>query len=133
MQLPIGAESDLQGVVDLIEMKALIWRDEVARRELGRSRNPGLISRTRPKNTASIMIETVVEADEDAMEAYLEGEMPDNDKIRELVRKGTCAVQFFPIFCGSAFKNKGVQPLCSTRLSTTCRARLMFRRSRVST
>ena len=57
------------------------------------------------------MIETIVEVDEAAMEAYLEGDMPDNDKIRELIRKGTIGVQFYPMMCGSAFKNKGVQPL----------------------
>ena len=57
------------------------------------------------------MIETVVEIDEAAMEAYLNGNMPDNDTIRALIRRGTIDVKFFPMFCGSAFKNKGVQPL----------------------
>jgi elongation factor G len=110
MQLPIGAESDLQGVIDLVEMKALIWKGE----DLGASWDVLEIPddlKAKAEEYREIMIEAVVEADDDAMEAYLEGEMPDNDKIRELVRKGTCAVQFFPVFCGSAFKNKGVQPL----------------------
>ncbi|MGO4611102.1 elongation factor G, partial [Variovorax sp. 2RAF20] len=57
------------------------------------------------------LIETVVEIDEEAMEAYLNGDMPDNDKIRALVRRGTIDVKFHPMFCGTAFKNKGVQPL----------------------
>src|SRR5205823_1219782 len=57
------------------------------------------------------MIETVVEMDDDATEAYLNGVMPDKDTIRALIRKGTIASKFFPVFCGSAFKNKGVQPL----------------------
>src|SRR5690606_23410128 len=57
------------------------------------------------------LIETVVELDEAAMEAYLEGNYPDNDKIRELVRRGTIDVKFHPVYCGTAFKNKGVQPL----------------------
>ncbi|WP_439515865.1 EF-Tu/IF-2/RF-3 family GTPase, partial [Oceanibaculum nanhaiense] len=57
------------------------------------------------------LIEAAVEVDEAAMEAYLEGEMPDNDTIRKLLRKGICDVQFFGVCCGSAFKNKGVQPL----------------------
>ncbi len=57
------------------------------------------------------LIEAAVELDEDVMMAYLEGEMPDNDTLRRLIRKGTCDVTFFPVFCGSAFKNKGVQPL----------------------
>jgi elongation factor G len=110
MQLPIGAESDLQGVIDLVEMKALVWKGE----DLGASWDVLEIPddlKAKAEEYREIMIEAVVEADDDAMEAYLEGEMPDNDKIRELVRKGTCAVQFFPVFCGSAFKNKGVQPL----------------------
>ena len=57
------------------------------------------------------MIETAVEVDEGATERYLEGQMPENDEIRALIRKGTIAGTFFPMFCGSAFKNKGVQPL----------------------
>ncbi len=57
------------------------------------------------------MIEAIVEVDDDAMTEYLEGNMPDNAKIRELIRKGTCDVAFFPVLAGSAFKNKGVQPL----------------------
>jgi elongation factor G len=109
MQLPIGAENDFKGVVDLIEMKAMVWRDE--------SSAPWDVVeipadlKDKAEEYRELLIETVVEADEAAMEAYLEGEMPDNDEIRALIRKGTCRVQFFPMFCGSAFKNKGVQPL----------------------
>jgi elongation factor G len=68
------------------------------------------IFRTR-RRVREKLIETVVELDDEAMDAYLEGNMPDNDTIRRLIRKGTCDLQFFPVFCGSAFKNKGVQPL----------------------
>ncbi|MEO1650922.1 MAG: elongation factor G, partial [Pseudomonadota bacterium] len=110
MQLPIGAENDFAGVVDLVEMKALIWKSE----DLGAKWDVVDIPddlKAKAEEYREIMIEAVVEADDEAMEAYLEGTMPDNDKIRELVRKGTCTVQFFPVFCGSAFKNKGVQPL----------------------
>ncbi len=110
MQLPIGAENDFKGVVDLIEMNALVWRDET----LGAAWDVVEIPedlKARAEEFREKMIETAVEVDEAAMEAYLEGEMPSNDKLRALIRKGTIDVQFFPMFCGSAFKNKGVQPL----------------------
>ncbi|GLQ57432.1 elongation factor G [Devosia nitrariae] len=110
MQLPIGAENEFKGIVDLIEMNALIWRNE----ELGAQWDIVEIPadlRERAEKYREQMIEAAVEVDDAAMEAYLEGEMPDNDTIRRLIRKGTVDVQFFPVFCGSAFKNKGVQPL----------------------
>ncbi|OCW56662.1 elongation factor G [Hoeflea olei] len=110
MQLPIGAESDFKGVVDLIEMNALVWRDESLGAQWDVVEIPADL-KEKAEEYRELLIETVVEADEAAMERYLEGEMPDNDEIRALVRKGTIAVQFFPMFCGSAFKNKGVQPL----------------------
>ncbi|MDD9908060.1 MAG: elongation factor G [Ahrensia sp.] len=110
LQLPIGAESDFAGVVDLIEMKALIWKGE----DLGAKWDVVDIPsdlQAKAEEYREQMIETAVEIDEAAMEAYLEGDMPDNDKLRELIRKGTINVEFFPILCGTAFKNKGVQPL----------------------
>jgi elongation factor G len=110
MQLPIGAESDFKGVVDLIEMNAIVWRDESLGAQWDVVEIPADL-KDKAEEYRELLIETVVEADEAAMERYLEGEMPDNDEIRALVRKGTIAVQFFPMFCGSAFKNKGVQPL----------------------
>ena len=67
------------------------------------------------------------------MSNYLEGKMPSNDELRALIRKGTIAVKFFPMFCGSAFKNKGVQPLLDARRRLSCRRRSTFRRSRAST
>jgi elongation factor G len=110
MQLPIGSENEFAGVVDLIEMNALVWRNE----ELGAQWDIVEI----PENLKAdaekyreLLIEAAVEVDDAAMESYLEGQMPDNDTIRRLIRKGTCDVTFFPVFCGSAFKNKGVQPL----------------------
>jgi elongation factor G len=109
MQLPIGAESEFKGVVDLDRDE----RARLARRKLGalgRRRDPG---RSQGEGRG-----VPREADRDRRrdgrrrdEAYLEGNMPDNDQIRALIRKGTIAVKFFPMFCGSAFKNKGVQPL----------------------
>ncbi|HEY6633390.1 MAG TPA: elongation factor G [Rhizobiaceae bacterium] len=110
MQLPIGAESEFKGVIDLIEMKALVWQNE----ELGAAWDVLDIPadmQAQAEEYREKMIEAAVEMDEAAMEAYLEGELPSNDKIRELIRKGTIAVKFHPVFCGTAFKNKGVQPL----------------------
>ena len=110
VQLPIGAENDFRGVVDLIEMNALVWRNE----ELGAQWDVVEIPddlKDRAVEFREKMIEAVVEMDDDATEAYLNGVMPDKETIRALIRKGTIASKFFPVFCGSAFKNKGVQPL----------------------
>ena len=110
IQLPVGAETELKGVVDLIEMKALIWRDENLGAEWDVVDIPANMQAD-AELYRDKMIEAIVEVDDDAMNEYLEGNMPDNDKIRQLLRKGTCAVAFFPVLAGSAFKNKGVQPL----------------------
>ena len=110
MQLPIGAESEFAGVIDLIEMKALVWKSENLGAEWDVLDIPAELA-DRAAEYREALIETVVELDDAAMEAYLEGNEPDNDTIRRLIRKGACEVQFFPVFCGSAFKNKGVQPL----------------------
>ncbi|MEX3008850.1 elongation factor G [Hoeflea sp. TYP-13] len=110
MQLPIGAESDFKGVVDLIEMNALVWRDESLGAQWDVVEIPEDL-KEKAEEYREKLIETVVEIDEAAMEAYLEGNMPTNDEIRALVRQGTINVDFYPMFCGSAFKNKGVQPL----------------------
>ncbi|WP_061938754.1 elongation factor G [Aureimonas sp. AU22] len=110
VQLPIGAENEFKGVVDLIEMNALIWRDESLGAQWDVVEIPADLQ-DKAAEYRELMIETAVEVDEAAMEAYLEGNMPDNDQLRALIRKGTCEVTFTPIFCGSAFKNKGVQPL----------------------
>jgi elongation factor G len=110
MQLPIGSESDFKGVVDLIEMNALVWRNE----ELGAQWDVVEIPadlKEKAEQYREKLVETAVEVDDAATEAYLNGEMPDKDTLRRLIRKGTCDVAFYPVFCGSAFKNKGVQPL----------------------
>jgi len=110
MQLPIGAESDFKGIVDLIEMNALVWRNE----ELGAQWDVVEIPedlKDRAVEFRERMVEAAVEMDDAATEAYLNGEVPNNDTIRRLIRKGTIESKFFPVFCGSAFKNKGVQPL----------------------
>ncbi len=110
VQIPIGAETELEGVVDLITMKEWVWQGE----DLGASWELREI-RDELKDTAdewrATMIENAVEMDDDAMEAFLEGEEPSEEKLRELLRKGTLSLSFVPVICGSAFKNKGVQPM----------------------
>jgi elongation factor G len=108
--IPIGAETELEGLVDLVTMKEWVYEGE----DLGASWDKRDI-RPELQDMANEwrekMIETAVEQDEDAMEAYLEGEEPSVEKLRELLRKGTLALDFVPVLGGSAFKNKGVQPL----------------------
>jgi elongation factor G len=110
IQLPIGAESNFAGIVDLVRMKAVVWDDE----GLGASFHDEEI----PADLADLakeyhdkLVEQAVELDEAAMEAYLEGKEIPIEKLKELIRKGTCTLDFCPVLCGSAFKNKGVQPL----------------------
>lgn len=110
MQLPIGAETEFKGIVDLVEMNALVWRDETLGAAWDVVEIPDDL-KARAEEYREKMIEAAVEMDETALENYLDGKMPDNDEIRALIRKGTIAVKFYPMFCGSAFKNKGVQPL----------------------
>ena len=115
LQLPIGAESEFAGCIDLIEMKALVWNGE----ELGASWDVTDIPAELADQAAEYreaLIEMAVEVDEEAMEAYLEGNEPDTDKLRALIRKGTIGVEFFPVMCGTAFKNKGVQPMLNAVL-----------------
>ncbi len=110
LQLPIGAENQFEGVVDLIKMKAIFWDGESLGAKFEEREIPDdLVEKA--KEYREQLIETVVDIDDAAMEAYLEGEMPDNETIKRLIRKGTCDVAFHPVLCGSAFKNKGVQPM----------------------
>ncbi|WP_299481537.1 elongation factor G [uncultured Roseibium sp.] len=110
MQLPVGAESEFAGCVDLLKMKALIWQAENLGAAWDEVDIPADLA-DRAQEMHDALIETAVEVDEEAMEAYLEGEEPTTEKLKELIRKGTISGEFVPIFCGSAFKNKGVQPL----------------------
>ncbi len=107
---PIGAEDQLEGIVDLIKMEEWTWKGE----DLGASWTRQEI-RAELKDLADEwrgkLIELAVEQDDDAMMAYLEGEEPDEATLRRLIRKGTLSLTFFPVTAGSAFKNKGVQPL----------------------
>ena len=110
IQLPIGAENEFKGVIDLVTMKAIIWEEESLGASFHEEDIPADL-KDKAEDYREKMIETLVELDEEAMEAYLEGEMPSEAKIKELIRKGTINIDFHPILCGTAFKNKGVQPL----------------------
>ncbi len=110
LQLPIGAESNFAGVVDLIKMKAIVWDGEALGASFREEDIPAdLVDKAKEYRAA--MIEAAVEMDDDAMEKYLEGEEPDNETIKKCIRKAVLQRSFFPVLCGSAFKNKGVQPL----------------------
>ncbi|WP_375595397.1 elongation factor G [Algihabitans albus] len=109
-QLPIGAESDFAGVVDLIAMKALVWRDESLGAEWDVTDIPADLA-DQAAEYREKLVELAVEQDEAAMEAYLEGTEPDEAALKRMIRKGACDLAFVPVLLGSAFKNKGVQPL----------------------
>ena len=110
LQLPIGAENNFKGIVDLIKMKAVIWEEENLGAAFHEEDIPADLL-DKAKEYREKMVETVVELDEAVMEAYLEGNEPDEATIKRLIRQGTCKVEFHPVLCGSAFKNKGVQPM----------------------
>jgi len=110
LQLPIGAEENLKGVVDLVEMKALIWEGD----DLGASFHEAPIPEDMVEQAAEWrekMLDMVVSADDEAMEAYLSGDPVPVALLKRAIKKGTISGEFRPVMCGSAFKNKGVQPL----------------------
>ena len=110
VQCPIGAESELEGHIDLVTMKEWVWAGE----DLGASWELREIRdelKDKAEEMRAEMIEIAVEQDDDAMEKYLEGEEPDEATLLKLIRQGTLAMAFVPVICGSAFKNKGVQPM----------------------
>ena len=110
VQFPIGAESEFEGIVDLVEMKEWVWNSE----DLGASWTVQDIRADLADKAAEMraeLVELAVEQDDDAMEAFLEGDEPDVATLRRLIRMGTLNMSFVPVLCGSAFKNKGVQPL----------------------
>ncbi|WP_022699360.1 elongation factor G [Euryhalocaulis caribicus] len=109
-QLPIGAETDYKGLVDLLKMKAIIWEDEGLGAAFHEEDIPADMADDAAKYREKL-VEAAVEVDEAAMEAYLEGDEPDTDQLKALIRKGTIKNMFVPILNGTAFKNKGVQPL----------------------
>ena len=111
MQLPIGAESEFEGVIDLVRNCAYIWPEDS---DLGSKYDTVDIPADMADKAAEYreaLIETVAEMDDAVMEAYFEGEMPDVETMQRLIRKATISGHIVPVFCGTAFKNKGVQPL----------------------
>jgi elongation factor G len=110
IQLPIGAESQFKGVIDLIRMVGVVWDEENLGAKYHDIEIPAELL-DQAKEYREKLIEAAVELDDDAMTAYLEGKEPDEATLKRLIRKATITSAFFPVFCGSAFKNKGVQPL----------------------
>ena len=110
LQLPIGIEETFRGVVDLVRMKAVIWKNENLGAEFFDEDIPADML-AKAEEYRKKLLETAVEADDAAMEKYLSGEELTEVEIKKCIRKGTIAAQFVPVVCGSAFKNKGVQPL----------------------
>ncbi len=110
IQLPIGSESNLKGVIDLVTMKALVWESDAV------GAAPDILDipadlKEAAEAARSYMVENAVELDDEAMEGYLSGEEPSEEVIKKCIRKAVLTGAFYPILCGSAFKNKGVQPL----------------------
>jgi elongation factor G len=110
LYLPIGLEGDFVGLVDLVENRAIVWLDESLGAKFEYKDIPDNLKAAAAK-ARSELIEMAVEQDDAVMEAYLEGNEPDTATLKALIRKGTLAFAFVPVLCGSAFKNKGVQPL----------------------
>jgi elongation factor G len=110
LYLPIGAEGDFKGLVDLVNERAIIWKDESLGAEFSYEEIPAdLVDKAAEYRER--LIELAVEQDDAAMEAYLEGALPGVKELKALIRKGTLRQAFVPVLCGSAFKNKGVQTL----------------------
>ncbi|MFN4355127.1 elongation factor G [Parvibaculum sp.] len=110
IQLPIGSEAEFEGLVDLIRMKEIVWKDESLGAEF-EYRDIRDDLKDQADEYRSKLVEAAVEMDDTAMEAYLEGNEPDEATLKKLIRKGTIGRNFVPVLCGSAFKNKGVQPM----------------------
>ena len=110
LQIPLGSEANFRGVIDLLHEKAIVWQDESLGAKFGYQEIPEAyreeVSRRRVE-----LVEIALENDDEALEAYLDGREPSLDVLERCIRKGVCETQFVPILCGSAFKNKGIQPL----------------------
>ncbi|MBG0796136.1 elongation factor G [Methylocystis sp. L43] len=110
VQLPIGSESNFKGIIDLVRMKAVVWEDEGLGAKYHDEEIPAdLLDKAKEYRLA--LIEAAVEMDDEAMAAYLDGQEPDEETLHRLIRAAVRKIAFIPVFCGSAFKNKGVQPL----------------------
>jgi len=109
IQLPIGAEDNFEGIIDLIEMEAHYYLDDLGTKAESREIPAEYLEKAEELRTT--LIESVAEIDEDLMMKYLEGEEISNEELKKAIREATLAIEFYPVFCGSAFKNKGVQLL----------------------
>ena len=110
IQLPIGAEGDFKGVIDLVKMNAVVWDGDGKDAKMVETEIPADLM-DKALEFRAAMIEAAVEMDDAVMESYLDGKEPDDDTLRKLIRKATITRTFYPMMCGSAFKHKGVQPL----------------------
>ena len=110
VQLPLGGEADYAGIIDLVKMKSVVWREETLGAEFGEADIPAEYA-AQAAEYREKLVDAVVEYDEPALEAYLEGVEPDEDTLKRCIRAGTVAGAFVPVLNGSAFKNKGIQPL----------------------
>ena len=110
IQLPIGSEADFKGIIDLVRMKAVVWENEALGAKYHDEEIPEAL-RAQAEEYRHTLIEAAVELDDDVMSAYLDGTEPDEATLHRLLRKAVRHIAFHPVLCGSAFKNKGVQPL----------------------
>jgi elongation factor G len=110
IQLPIGQEDKFKGVIDLFEMKAILWKDETLGAEYVTEEIPEELKK-KANAFHGQMVETIVENDDDLLHKYMEGETITPAELKASLRKSTIALKLFPVICGTAFKNKGVQPL----------------------
>jgi elongation factor G len=110
LQIPIGAEANFKGVVDLIEMKAIVWHDESMGAEFSIEPIPASLQK-KAEAFRLQLIEMIAETDDVLLEKFLEGETPTIPELKAGIRQATIDLKIFPVLCGSAFKNKGIQPL----------------------
>ena len=110
IQLPIGSEADFKGIIDLVRMKAVVWEDEALGAKYHDEEIPAALTEQAEEYRA-MLIEAAVELDDDVMQKFFDGEEPDEKTLHRLIRKAVRDITFIPVLCGSAFKNKGVQPL----------------------
>ena len=132
IQLPIGTEDSFRGVVDVVERKAIYWDADDARRRLPRRGGARGPRARRPNAARERVVEAAADADEALMARYLDGEPIPADAAAKALREATLQLRAVPVLCGSAFKNKGVQPLLDASRRRTCRRRSTFRPSRAS-
>jgi elongation factor G len=110
IQIPIGAEANFKGVIDLIEMRAIVWNDETMGSEYAVEAIPANLTK-KAEAFRMQLVETVAEYDDDMLHKFLEGETPTAEELKGSLRKATIGMKVFPVMCGSAFKNKGIQTL----------------------